>query len=72
MGRKAGLRLRPVSTTDFTKLPVPCVVHLVSEHYVLVRERRGDIYQVYDPATYGPDAWTADDISAGSHRMSAW
>ncbi len=63
MGRKAGLRVRAVSTADFTTLPVPCVVHLHSDHYVLIRDRRETFYEVYDPAASGPRWLAAEDIA---------
>ncbi|HYT60278.1 MAG TPA: cysteine peptidase family C39 domain-containing protein [Haliangiales bacterium] len=54
VGQKAGLAVHAVQLEDFSELPVPCVVHLIADHFVVVRERRGDFYEVLDPVAYGP------------------
>jgi len=53
IGSRAGLQVRAVSLNDFAELPVPCVVHLQSQHFVVIRERRGDFYQVLAPIALG-------------------
>jgi hypothetical protein len=51
---RAGLRVHAAIFTDTNNLPVPSIVHLRSEHFVLIRERRGAFYEVMDPVAYGP------------------
>lgn len=60
---QAGLGIRAAWLPDFSVLPVPCVVHLASEHFVTVRQQQGDFYEVYDPAL-GSQRWlTAADVA---------
>jgi hypothetical protein len=63
IGARAGLQLRAVALNDFTNLPVPSVIHLRSEHFVLVREKRGVFYNVYDPVAFGPRWLVAQEIA---------
>ena len=49
--------------TDPAKLPVPCIVHLRSEHFVMLSERRGAFYKVYDTLVPGPRWLTAAEIA---------
>jgi len=51
IGREAGLAVRAVRLAGLEAFPVPCIVHVASEHYLTVLERRGDFYEVSDPAT---------------------
>ena len=61
---RAGLRVHAAAFTDTNNIPVPCVLHLRSEHFVFVRERRGAFYNVVDTVAYGPRWLTADEIVA--------
>jgi hypothetical protein len=63
IGARAGLQLRAVALNDFTNLPVPSVVHLRAEHFVLVREKRGAFYNVYDPVAFGPRWLVAEEVA---------
>jgi RHS repeat-associated protein len=75
IGSRAGLQVRAVSLNDFTELPVPCVVHLQSQHFVVVRERRGNFYQVLDPIALGRRWLLASEIaedSSGCLLVSAY
>ncbi len=54
IGTRAGLRLRAAMLTDTNNLPVPCIVHLQSEHFVMLSEQRGAFYKVYDTIVPGP------------------
>src|SRR5437879_5763123 len=42
IGRQANLPMRVVFLSDLSEFPVPCIVHLKVEHFVVVRERRGE------------------------------
>jgi len=48
LARKNRVWIRAVKVTDFSKLPVPCVLHLASDHYVFVTEQVGELYRVVD------------------------
>jgi RHS repeat-associated protein len=63
IGTKAGLHVHAGQLSDFNILPVPCVVHLRSEHFVVVRERQGAFYRVLDPVAFGPKSLTATEIA---------
>jgi hypothetical protein len=60
----AGLRIHAAAFTDTNSIPVPCILHLRSQHFVLVREQRGAFYEVIDLVAYGPRWLTAPDIVA--------
>jgi hypothetical protein len=51
---RVGLRVHAALLGDTNDLPVPCILHLRSEHFVFLRERRGSFYEVVDPVNYGP------------------
>jgi RHS repeat-associated protein len=59
---QAGLRLQAAWLSLATELPVPSIVHLSSEHFIVVRERRGGFYGVYDQAALGPRWLTAAEV----------
>jgi YD repeat-containing protein len=63
IGAHAGLRIHAALLKDFSNVPVPCIVHLKSEHFVAVREKRGDFYDVYDPVAFGPRWLLAEEIA---------
>ncbi|HYV30030.1 MAG TPA: cysteine peptidase family C39 domain-containing protein, partial [Candidatus Binatia bacterium] len=63
IGTRVGLRVRAGLLSDPAKLPVPCIVHLRSEHFVVLREQRGAFYNVYDPVAFGPRWLTAGEIA---------
>ncbi|MGI8967159.1 MAG: hypothetical protein ACR2H1_13880, partial [Limisphaerales bacterium] len=63
IGTKAGLRIHAAMLTDFDNLPVPSVLHLRSEHFVVIREKRGAFYNVYDTAAFGPRWLIATEIA---------
>src|SRR5437016_2675653 len=62
LGTRAGLRVRAAVPTDANNLPVPCIVHLRSEHFLMLSERRGAFYKVYDTLVPGPRWLTASEI----------
>jgi hypothetical protein len=75
IGTRAGLQVRAASLNNFAELPIPCVVHLQSQHFVVVRERRGDFYQVLDPVALGRRWLLASEIaedSSGCLLVSAY
>ena len=49
--------------TDFQNLPVPCILHLRSEHFVVIREKRGAFYDVFDSAAFGPRWLLAAEVT---------
>lgn len=49
VANRAGLNANAVFVTDWARVPLPAVVHLTSEHFVVVLEKRGDFYGVNDP-----------------------
>lgn len=63
---RVGLRVQAALLNDPTNLPVPCIVHLRSEHFVVIRERRGNFYNVYDTVAFGPRWLLADEIARES------
>jgi RHS repeat-associated protein len=63
IGQQHGVRVRAAFLADFTELPVPCVVHLRSKHFVVVRERDGDFYEVLDPVAYGRRWLKAEELA---------
>jgi YD repeat-containing protein len=58
----AGLRVHAAKLSGPDNLPVPCILHLRSEHFVLVREQRGAFYNVVDLVLFGPMWLTLPDI----------
>ena len=62
IGTKAGLRVRAAVLADTNNLPVPCIVHLASEHFVMLSEQRGAFYKVYDTIVPGARWLTAAEI----------
>jgi hypothetical protein len=62
IGSRAGLQVEAVMLNDVAAPAVPSVLHLRSEHFVVVRERRGGFYNVYDPVAYGARWLTGDEI----------
>ncbi len=60
---RAGLRVHAARLLDANYLPVPSIIHLRSEHFVVLREQRGDFYNVYDTAAFGPKWITASEIA---------
>src|ERR1051325_6202377 len=59
---RAGLRVHAAALSDFTTLPVPSIIHLRSEHFVVVRERRGNFYNVLDTVAFGPRWLLASEV----------
>src|SRR5688572_24370235 len=59
---QSGLRVRAAWLSSSGELPVPSIIHLSSEHFVAVRERRGAFYQVYDRALLGTRWLTVSEI----------
>jgi len=59
---RAGLRVRAARLISSGELPVPSIVHLVSEHFIVLRERQGAFYEVYDRALSGPRWLTTAEI----------
>jgi YD repeat-containing protein len=59
---RVGLRVHAALLGDTNDLPVPCILHLRSEHFVFLRERRGSFYEVVDPVNYGPRWLLASEI----------
>ena len=62
----AGLHIHAAMFTDTNNVPVPCILHLTSGHFVLVREQRGSFYEINDPVAYAPRWLTAQDIVASA------
>src|SRR5207247_5309689 len=60
---RAGLRMHAALLNEPTNIPVPCIVHLTSEHFVIVRERRGAFYDVYDTVAFGPRWLLAEELA---------
>jgi RHS repeat-associated protein len=63
LGTQAGLNVQAYAAVDMTNLPVPSVVHLASEHFVVVRRREGMLYEVYDPVAFGPKMITPEELA---------
>ena len=53
IGQRAGMSIQAVFLNDLAEFPVPCVAHLNVGHFVMVRERRGNFYEVLDSVAYG-------------------
>ncbi len=64
IGTAAGLRLRAAITIDVTNLPLPSIVHLRSQHFVVVRGLRGAFYDIFDPAIGAPRYMLAGELAA--------
>jgi len=64
IGAGTGLKVRAVAVPDFDRLPIPCVVHLGVDHFVVVRERRGAFVEVLDPVRYGATWLTLPELAA--------
>ena len=60
---RAGLSVTAGIVTDPGNPPVPCALHLRSQHFIVVRERRGAFYTVFDPAFPGPVWLTSADLA---------
>jgi hypothetical protein len=60
---RVNLRVYAAMLSNPTNLPVPAIVHLSSGHFVVVREKRGDFYDVYDTVAFGPRWLTAEEIA---------
>lgn len=63
IGAKAGLRVHAALLSSFDNIPVPCVLHLNCEHFIVVREQSGVFYDVFDPVAEGPRWLTAPEIA---------
>jgi RHS repeat-associated protein len=63
IGTAAGMRLRAAMLSERTHLPVPSIVHLRSEHFVVVREQRGAFYGIDDPAIGAPRWLLAGELA---------
>src|SRR5579862_6092054 len=61
-GTSSGLRVHAALLTGTNVLPVPCILHLRSEHFVFLREQRGDFYNVIDPIAFGAKWITLGDL----------
>ncbi|HEV2394899.1 MAG TPA: cysteine peptidase family C39 domain-containing protein, partial [Verrucomicrobiae bacterium] len=59
----AGLRVHAAFLTNFSALPVPSIMHLRSDHFVVIREQRGAFYNIYDPVAYGSTWLTAPEMA---------
>lgn len=59
---RVGLSVHAAVITDTNNLPVPCILHLRSEHFLVLRQQRGAFYEVLDPVAYGPKWLTAADL----------
>jgi RHS repeat-associated protein len=62
IGAKAGLRVHAAILANSSGLPVPCVLHLTSGHFVFIREEHGGFYNVVDTVAYGPRWLAASDV----------
>lgn len=63
LGGRVGLRLHAALLNGPTNLPVPCILHLASEHFVVVRERVGGFYRVTDTVAFGTRWLTAAELA---------
>ncbi len=63
IGTRQGLGIRAVTLTNPAEFPVPAIVHLRSDHFVILREKRGDYYNVYDTVAHGPRWLIAEEIA---------
>lgn len=63
IGAVAGLRMHAALLNGLTDLPVPSIVHLSSEHFIVITEQRGNFYGIYDTAEPGPRWLTAQEIA---------
>lgn len=63
IGARAGVHVHAAFLNSLTNLPVPCILHLKSEHFVVVREKRGAFYNVYDTTGYGAKWLTGEDLA---------
>jgi hypothetical protein len=63
LGTGQGLRVRAGLLSDLSTLPVPCILHLRSEHFVIIAEQRGSLYEVIDPVVNGPKWLTPTEIA---------
>ena len=59
----AGLKVHAAALVDGAQFPVPCILHLRSEHFVVLREQRGAFYDVFDPVADGRRWLTVADIA---------
>ncbi|MCL4845398.1 MAG: hypothetical protein KJ066_02575 [Acidobacteria bacterium] len=66
LAQAAGLDLAMVVRPPGAALPVPAIVHLNLGHYVAVVDRRGEAYQLHDPAFGGTRWWAAAALEAES------
>ncbi|HWX21506.1 MAG TPA: cysteine peptidase family C39 domain-containing protein, partial [Candidatus Binatia bacterium] len=63
IGGNAGLRLHAAFLTDTNNLPVPSILHLRSQHFIIVREQRGAFYNALDPVALGMSWLTLQDLA---------
>jgi hypothetical protein len=59
----AGLHMHAAFLNNLTNLPVPCILHLRSEHFVVIREQRGGFYAIYDTAAPSERWLTAEQVA---------
>jgi YD repeat-containing protein len=59
---QAGLRVQAAWVSVPGVVPVPAIVHLRSEHFIVVREQRGAFYGAYDRAAAGTRWLTAEEV----------
>jgi hypothetical protein len=59
----AGFRVSAILLEDFSVLPVPSVVHLRVEHFVVIQQRDGYFYRVMDPVREGARWLTAEELA---------
>lgn len=63
IGVKAGLHIHAAWASDFSELPIPSIIHLRSDHFVIIKARHGNLYDVFDSTTAGLRRLTAGEIS---------
>jgi len=63
IGTAVGLRISTAQIVDLTNLPVPSIVHLRSQHFIVVREKRGAFYNVYDTVAGSPKWLLAGELA---------
>lgn len=58
-----GVKVEAVHVPDFARLPLPCVVHLGSEHFVFVAQSVNGFLQVIDPIAETPQWMLPADLA---------
>jgi len=58
-----GLHVHAAMMRDLSKPPVPSVLHLLCEHFLVIKEQHGAFYKVDDPASSGSRWLTAQDFA---------